>query len=273
VNVLVLGSSGQIGNHLVKYLSNEKYNVIEFDILNNSKQDLRIFNNKKLVSAIKKSDFIFFLAFDVGGSRYLSRYQNTYEFIDNNISIMKSVFDQIFKHNKKFIFASSQMSNMLHSPYGVLKLIGENYTKVLDGRVVKLWNVYGVEHDMNKSHVITDFIVKAKTSGVIDMITDGEEEREFLYADDCCDALVTLMKNYDDIDTNQEVCITSFESTKIKDIAAIIAQRYRAEIIPSKNKDNIQLNKKNKPSRYILKFWKPKTSISEGIDNIIKEIG
>ena len=36
---LVLGSSGQIGAHLVKYLVNEKQQVFEWDILNKPFQD------------------------------------------------------------------------------------------------------------------------------------------------------------------------------------------------------------------------------------------
>jgi nucleoside-diphosphate-sugar epimerase len=39
-NILILGSSGQIGSALKNYLSN-KYNVKEFDIERCSKEDLR----------------------------------------------------------------------------------------------------------------------------------------------------------------------------------------------------------------------------------------
>ena len=34
-----------------------------------------------------------------------------------------------------------------------------------------------------------DFIAKGFKTGVIDMMTDGTEVREFLYAEDCCEAL------------------------------------------------------------------------------------
>ena len=51
------------------------------------------------------------------------------------------------------------MSNMSYSPYGLLKNIGEKYTEILGGLVVKFLNVYGIEKDLKKSHVITDFIL------------------------------------------------------------------------------------------------------------------
>ena len=53
------------------------------------------------------------------------------------------------------------MSNMSFSSYGILKKIGENLTSSLGGLNVRFWNVYGYETDFEKSHVITDFILKS----------------------------------------------------------------------------------------------------------------
>jgi nucleoside-diphosphate-sugar epimerase len=88
------------------------------------------------------------------------------------------------------------MAEMGYSSYGMLKSLGEKITRDLGGLVVKFWNVYGFETDPNKSHVITDFIKMAKHEGVIKMRTDGTESRQFLYADDACEALFTLAKKY-----------------------------------------------------------------------------
>ena len=63
---------------------------------------------------------------------------------------MANAFGLIEKYKKPFVFASSQMSNMSYSPYGVLKRVGELYTKSLGGLIVKFWNVYGIEKDMTK---------------------------------------------------------------------------------------------------------------------------
>jgi hypothetical protein len=61
---------------------------------------------------------------------------------------MANVFGYLKKYNKRFVFASSQMSNMSYSPYGVLKNVGELYTKSLNGLIVKFWNVYCVENEI-----------------------------------------------------------------------------------------------------------------------------
>ena len=274
--VLILGSEGQIGFHLQNYLKNKQYSIFEFDLINSKSQDLRKTNNKKLNNLIKKSAFIYFLAFDVGGSRYLKKYQNTFDFVSNNILLMQNTFALIKKYKKKFIFASSQMSNMNHSNYGVLKSIGEKYTKILGGITVKFWNVYGIEKDLSKSHVITDFIIKALTKKKISMLTNGKEEREFLYAEDCCIGLEIMMKKFDKIIKQKDyIDLTTFKSTKIIDIAKIIQDllskmNIKITIVPSKNKDTIQMNKKNKADKYFLKFWKPQYSTRSGINEALK---
>ncbi len=122
---LVLGSEGQVGLELCKFLKNEGHEVLEFDIAKNSSQDLRIPNI--IDDLVKESDFVMFLAFDVGGSRYLKKYQHTYDFIENNTKLTLFTYESLKKHNKPFIFASSQMANMSYSPYGVCKSLGEIY--------------------------------------------------------------------------------------------------------------------------------------------------
>jgi len=273
MKVLVLGSSGQVGYSLTRYLRNKNYEVIEFDIVNNEEQDLRIYNNKLLEQNIQSSDFVVFLAFDVGGSRYLEKYQNTFDFVNNNNLIMQNTFSLLKKYSKKFIFASSQMSNMSHSSYGVLKNIGAKYTHSLGGLVFKLWNCYGFEADEEKSHVITDFIKNGFEKKEIAMLTDGNEERDFLYIEDCSEALEILINNYDKIDKKDEINIASHKNIKIIEIAKIVKQNFEkigieVEIIPSDKTDLVQKNKKNLPNENFKDWWKATTNIEDGISNI-----
>ena len=170
---------------------------------------------------------MFFLAFDVGGSRYLKKYQHTFDFIDNNTRLMAYTFGLLEKYNKRFVFASSQMSNMSHSPYGVAKRVGELLYQGTDGLIVKFWNVYGIENDMDKAHVITDFINKGFDEGEFEMLTDGTEERQFLYAEDCCEALETVMNCYTDFKSDDSLHITSFTSNSIRQIADIIQGQFQ----------------------------------------------
>ena len=271
--ILILGSCGQIGSHLLNFLKKKNYKVYEFDLVNNKSEDLRINNNRKLLSYIKKTDFVFFLAFDVGGSVYLKKYQNSYSFLMNNISIIKNTFELLYKEKKKFIFATSQMSNMIYSTYGVLKRIGEDITKSLGGISVRFWNVYGIEKDMEKSHVITDFITKALNKKEILMLTNGSEERDFLYADDCCYGLEIVMKKYNTFKNKNIVDLSYGKYTKITKIAEIIKNLFKKKgldikVTRGKKIDQLQKNKKNMPNIYLKKYWKPKFSLERGIEEV-----
>lgn len=273
--ILILGSEGQIGNHLNEYLSQKKYSVYRFDIVRSKKEDLRQNPNKEFITKVKKADFIFFLAFDVGGSKYLKKYQNSFEFISNNIKIMENTFGIIKKFKKPFIFTSSQMSNMGHSSYGVLKNLGEKYTQTLGGVVVKLWNVYGVEKDFKKSHVITDFIMMSIKNKKISMLTDGKEKRDFLYVEDCCLGLEKILLNYKKFKKFKKTLdMSSGRDTSIIKIAKIIKillkkRNINIKIKRSKNKDSVQLDKKNKSDIFFQRYWRPKFSLEKGIEKII----
>jgi|TARA_R100000995_G_scaffold71200_1_gene39842 nucleoside-diphosphate-sugar epimerase len=265
---LILGSSGQVGDALCAYYELKGHAVDRFDIAADAKEDLRIDNDPLLYNKMEEADFVFFLAFDVGGSRYLKKYEKTFSFMHNNIKIMSNTFSMLERTKKPFIFTSTQMSNMGHSSYGSLKKIGEWYTKILGGIVVKFWNVYGIEPDLEKSHVITDFILKARDTGVIDMLTDGTEKRQFLYSEDCCEALDAVCNNYVDIDRDEEMHITTHEWSSILEVAHEVVNNFPAEIVPGENKDTLQKGKVNEADPYILNFWKPKTSLAEGIRRV-----
>ena len=111
---------------------------------------------------------------------------------------------------------------------------------------------------------------KGFETGKIDMMTDGTEKREFLYAEDCCEALEKVMEEYETLDSDDNLHITSFHSTTILEIANIIRQLFLSDhkiitLIPSEAKDEVQKDARNEADPYILKLWKPKTSIRDGI--------
>jgi len=277
MKITILGSSGQIGAYLTEYLREKNYFVREFDIVNDPHEDMTHIPNAFLRNLIMDSDFVFFLAFDVGGSHYLKKYQHTFKFINNNARLMANAFGYLEQYNVPFVFASSQMSNMSYSPYGVMKRVGELYTKSLSGLIVKFWNVYGIEKNMEKAHVITDFIRKGFETGIIDMMTDGTEAREFLYAEDCCEALETVMGNYDRLTSDDELHITTGDYTTILEIAQSIQKLFsnigkEVVIKPAEFKDEVQKDARNVSDSYIKQFWQPTTSVEEGLKKIFYEM-
>jgi nucleoside-diphosphate-sugar epimerase len=267
----VLGSDGLIGSHLTRFLRAQGHEVVEFDIAVAPYQDLRI--DYAVDSYINESDFVFFMAFDVGGATYLKSYQHTFDFVDNNTRLMTNTFRALKDLRKPFIFASSEMANLSFSSYGALKLVGEHYCKVLDSPVVKFWNIYGIEKNHSKTHVITDFVRMALNKNPITMKTDGTEERQFLYADDCAEAIYKMSLQYDKLSRLSEYHIASFDWTSIKNVASIVSELCDgATIIPSREQDLTHRSQRHDPSRFILTegLWKPTTSLRLGIAKIVE---
>jgi nucleoside-diphosphate-sugar epimerase len=137
--------------------------------------------------------------------------------------------------------------------------------------------VYGIEKDMDKAHVITDFIKKGFEEGDFEMMTDGTEERQFLYAEDCCEALETIMENYTDFKPEDPLHITSFHATSIKEVAAIIMGQFnlidkQVKISPGLAKDSVQMDKRNEANSYIMDWWLPQTNMQDGIKAVFDEM-
>jgi len=270
---LVLGSAGQIGEPLCEYIKQQGDDVITFDVVQAANEDLRINDNEYLDKCVSEADFVYFLAFDVGGSRYLEENQDKDWFIMNNLRLMCNTFKSLSEHSKPFLFASSQMADMKHSTYGGLKFIGEKMTKALGGTITRFWNVYGPERDLAKSHVITDFILKAKNNKKIDILTNGQETRQFLHTTDCSRCLYMISKNHNDF-ASSSLDITNFKWTTILDIANIVASLFGGvPVTVGTKEDLVQKLVDIPPDQFILDYWSPQISLEDGIKDVAKSIG
>ena len=271
MKVLLLGSHGCVGTAVAKYFETKGHEIIPWDIKLGDIYDLRKKNN--LEEVLPTVDFVLFLAFDVGGSKYKI---HSVDYIENNIEILKNTFASLEKHKKPFIHTSSMMSNMNNNPYAVLKRLGELYTDIVGGISVKLWNVYGSEPLTEKSHVIPDFIHQAIHNTTIQMRTAGLEERLFLYCDDFAAALYYIFENYNEFQGKGEIDISARRWVTIKDIAYIIKELTNEllgksiEIMEGSYVDTFH-NRKNEPTYSKLDdVWSPKMSLRDGIRAVYK---
>jgi nucleoside-diphosphate-sugar epimerase len=216
---LVLGGSGTIGSALCEHLTELGEEVINLDIKQGF--DLRVME----LDPYKNVDYIWFLAWDVGGAKYLYNTEHQIEILKNNTGICRHVFHFIEKYHIPFMFASSQLANTDNS-YGITKLLGELWTQQLGGKIVRFWNVYGWEDPSEKSHVIPDLIIKALTDKKIQLITNGLEERQFIYIADCVRNLIKIR-----VSKMSLFHLTNADWVKIKDIAQIIAGKLDVPLI------------------------------------------
>jgi len=264
MTILILGSSGQIGSALCNYYRRHSIDYLTCDILDSPEFDLRE-SSELIKNLFSNASFVFFLAFDVGGSHYLSKFQGTPVFLENNMKIMLTSFRYLRCTGVPFIFASTQMSNMTNSPYGALKLLGEYYTRSIDGLSAQFWNTYGNEIDPCKTHVITDFLIQAKNYRKIVCGTDGTECRQFLHADDCAIALDIARLNTSKL-SKKVIHITSHQWTPISEVAYTVSSIYdNCPVEFSNRTDMVQNSIKNEPGTSFLKLWKPSIDLKSGI--------
>lgn len=209
---LVLGGEGLIGKAICNHLISLKEEVISLDLKSN--QDLRCIS----LEQYDNIDYVWFFAWEVGGAKYLNNPNKHLEIIRNNTLICQNVFSFLEKYNKKFMFASSQLATP-DNIYGVTKLLGEHWSKILNGQIIRLWNVYGWENPGEKSHVIPDLVIQGLTNKKINLMTNGKEERQFVFIDDCVKCLLNIRNSNDKI-----THVTNGEWIKIKDVALMVGK-------------------------------------------------
>lgn len=258
---LVIGSEGFIGQPFCKYLEGLGEKVIPFDIKRNRKEDGRIYQFD-----FKKVDRVYFLAWDVGGSKYLYQDKLQLSQLYWNLQLLTNMMNQIEKQKPKFLFVSSQLSEECDTVYGVTKRLGEVWTQLLNGVCVRVWNAYGILEPQNiKSHVISDFVYQAVKFGEVKMLTDGGEWRQFTHLDDICKAFHLAMSSKR---LNRTVYdVSSFEWVQIKEVAEIICDLTKAKLIPGKNIGRTT----PAPNKGRLPEWLPSVTLEEGIKRMVNQ--
>ena len=197
---LVLGSEGLVGKYLCNYLEKKGESVVRFDIKRTSEEDVRY-----AILPLDNVDRVYFLAWDVGGVKYLYRENTQLHQLEWNIAILHNVMPQLEVSQMPFVFTSSQLAEE-NTVYGVTKKLGEMWTRQIGGCFIRLCNVYGAnEETSERSHVVSDFVNQSR-DGDIQMLSDGTERRQFLHLEDACDAMYAMR--------GQWICI--------KDVADIV---------------------------------------------------
>ena len=260
IHNLVLGSEGFVGKPFCKYLESHNEVVHRFDIKFSADHDLRY----------AKLDFdsinrIYFLAWDVGGSKYLYKSDTQLDQLNWNLNMLSNIMPQIQASNLPFLFVSSQLAEMTDLAYGVLKRIGEVWSRQIGGVNVRLWNVYGpIEIPSERTHVVADLIYQAITSNKIKLLSNGEEKRQFIHIDDVCSAFhkAITLKSTDIFD------VTSFEWISINEIGQIISNLSGAKLELG---DNIGSNYIT-PIKGKIPGWTSSVDLKCGINKMIEDM-
>jgi len=110
-----------------------------------------------------------------------------------------------------------------------------------------------------KSHLIPDLIWKGM-QGKIELMSNGEETRQFLYVKDCVEAFVHQF------DIGQKHAdVTSGEWVPVKEVAKLIGKKLGVEVVLGSKPGNPPLYS----PETLLESWKPRISLDKGLDEVI----
>jgi nucleoside-diphosphate-sugar epimerase len=255
MNELVLGGAGLIGSELVNELTGRGHDVVSLDL--KTGHDLR---QPLDPEPFEKADRVWFLAWDTGGAKFLEAEDRQHEQYKNNCEMSLKVFEVLARTRKPFLFATSQLAG-LPNAYGTTKLMAWHWAAHLGGTIARLWNVYGWEHPDTRSHVVTDLVLSG-LKGCVTPMTNGEEQRRFLYKSDCVAALINL---FDSSLSTAEIAASNWLS--IREVAEEVARQLNVDVQLGQTKGSELLVDPQEP----LPNWQPKVTLSEGISRVIAE--
>lgn len=245
--VWVAGHGGMVGSALCRRLESEGCNIITA-----SRSELNLLSQSDVADwvAQHKPQAVFIAAAKVGGI-YANDTQPA-DFLYDNLMIQNNIIHSSFQNKvEKLIFLGSSciypkfaeqpitedslLTGSLEPTnqwYALAKIAGirlcQAYRKQHGCDYISAMptNLYGVgdNYDLTSSHVIPALLRKAheaKINGLseIEMWGTGSPRREFLYVDDCADAVVFLMKHYSDF---SHVNVGSGTDLPIEELALLI---------------------------------------------------
>jgi GDP-L-fucose synthase len=294
MNVLVTGSTGFVGRHLVLCLKNKGFHVYESNtkIANLSDiSNLNIYNNIKF-------DYIFHLAAKTKAGDWC-KYHKGEQWIDNQILNTNLLnYWKIFQPQSKLISFGTSCSYgpsdlpMNEKDYLVYEPDKDLYTYAMTKRMLLVGceslslqyglkyihfipsTLYGPRFDENDSHFIFDLIKKITTGKYEDKTVElwgtGNQKRELIYIDDVINIVTSLLHL-----ENQTINLGCGNDHSIKEFAKIVCDltKYDHEkIVYNENKfvgvkrKILDINKLLSVLPSDFKF----TSLIEGIENTHK---
>lgn len=280
MRVFVTGSSGFIGRHLCKHLTNHGFEVMEFD----KKEGKDILKPEPMWEALKhcKPSAVVHLAGNASvgwskrnvGEDLLLNVLGTINMLKASMQceVKRFVFAssaQVYGRNCVLPVSESSLGNP-ETPYGISKLTAEQYCKWFSKQfglkvtVLRLFNVYGSGQRLG--FVIPDFIAMAKQKRLIEIKGNCEDVRDFVHVSDVVEA-IRLALSSDKEFVIYNVC--TGKPTTIKNLAHQISCLF----------DNVPIdaeNTKTKPFMLYGSFekirreleWTPRVNLTKGLKEV-----
>lgn len=291
--IYIAGHNGLVGSAIVRGLRQQGYKNL---ILKTRKElDLTDENSVKVFFRTERPDYVFLAAAKCGGIK--DNIDHPVQFLEDNIKIQNNIIHYAHTVNvKKLMFLGSAciypkecqqpikeeylLSGYLeptNETYSLAKIAGiklcQAYRKQYGCNFISVQpsNVYGPRdnYDPESSHVIAGLIhrfhdAKIKNQKEVVCWGSGSARREFIFVEDLADALIFLMKSYND---NEIINVGVGKDISIKELVAHIVDvvEYRGEISWDLSKPEGMKQRLLDTTKLRELGWQPKTSLDEGL--------
>jgi GDP-L-fucose synthase len=291
--IYVAGHRGLVGSAIVRALSGAGYENIV--VATSRELDLKEQAAVRHFFETERPDYVFLAAARVGG--ILANNSFPADFIYQNLMIEANVIEaaRLYEAKKLLCLGSTciypkmapqplKEEYLLTGPleetnewYAVAKIAGiklcQAYQRQYGCKFISAMptNLYGPgdNFDLESSHVMPALIRKfheAKTGGHSEVTVwgSGKPKREFLHVDDCADACLFLMQNYE---REEIVNIGVGEDITIARLAEIVGEvaGYEGKIVYDSSKPDGTLRKLVDVSRINGLGWHAKIGLEDGV--------
>jgi nucleoside-diphosphate-sugar epimerase len=255
-NNVILGGAGMIGRALQIELERIGERTVILDIKNGF--DLR----ERQPEVYEEDAYYWFLAWDVGGAKYIMNPGRQIDILRNNLRLCEKVFGFLEARSSPFTFVSTQMVGYPNA-YGATKHVGEIWTNNLAGGITaRLWNVYGAEPVDERTHLIPDMICQG-SRGTIRLQTSGRERRQFIHCRDCAEGLIRHRAS-----GMRLADLTSCHWVSVYEVAKMTADALGASIEAGTEDGYESLIE----PKHLLPGWLPAISLKDGINDIVYQM-
>ena len=281
--ILVFGSSGFLGNHLVKSLIKQN-EVIEFDIIppkykhKNTTFIRGSILDKALVSeAMKGVDIVYHFA---AMTDLDTVNKNPATAIEINIAGTSNILDSCIEEKiQRLIFSSSvyvysKTGGIYKSTKQACELLIKDYDKMygLNYTILQLGSVYGP--NSTRKNLISRLIIESIANGAMEHYGTGNEVRQYIYIQDVINAAIESLKNKYN---KQKVILIGIEPISISELMDKIISLLEKDIKKFFNVNKYNIHYKTSPfdislDNAIFFDIESPTSLDKGLSNTISSI-
>ena len=296
--ILVTGGAGFIGSNLIGKLIKEENEIICVDNLyTGSKKNIYTFLDKPNFTFMVHDvtfplylevDEIYHLACPASPVHYQRNpVQTTKTCVMGTINMLglaKRTKAKLLQASTSEIYGDPEKHPQTEDYWGNVNPIGEracydegkrcaetlcmDYIRQyeLDVKIVRIFNTYGPNMDMNDGRVVSNFIIQALQENDITIYGEGTQTRSFCYVDDLVNGLYAVMNNPDKYP--EPLNVGNPKEFTIKDLAIKILQltQSKSKIIYKKlPTDDPKQRKPDIENIYMQTDWKPQIELQEGL--------